>query len=125
MEHNNLADYILTPMATHHFEIAAREIGEDKYAQEVVQAARAVLVEGATPAAALADFQISEVALRSVLSELSTTWCEFCAINNLVTESCWLPQRLAYVIQAVEACILDQVEQQSRKKKPPKWKSNE
>ena len=119
MEHSNLADYSRKLMSAHHFEIATREIEGGKYTTEVVQAARAVLVEGATPAAALTDFQISEVTLRSALSEISTTWSEFCATNNLVTESCWLPQRMAHVIQAVEACILDQVEKQSNKKKKP------
>lgn len=91
------------------FEIAANAVsfhGANEKTPRIVQAARAVLVEGMRPADAADKFDFPRERISEAVGRIRDKWDSICEANGWVTETFSLPPKLAELIREIEGDAL-------------------
>lgn len=96
------------------FEIAASAVsfhGANQQTPKIVQAARAVLVDGMRPADAAAKFDFPRERVSEAIGRIRDKWQAICAENGWVTETFSLSPRLIELIRQIENEAIDPLRQ--------------
>ena len=91
------------------FEIAANAVsfhGANERTPRIVQAARAVLVDGMRPADAADKFDFPRERISEAVGRIRDRWSAICEENGWVTETFSLPPKLAELIREIEGDAL-------------------
>jgi hypothetical protein len=107
------------------FEIAANAVsfhGANERTPRIVQAARAVLVDGMRPADAAAKFGFPRERISEAVGRIRDKWQAICADNGWVTETFSLPPRLADLIRQIESDAIEPLLQEALLKREKKMK---
>ena len=91
------------------FEIAANAVsfhGANERTPRIVQAARAVLVDGMRPADAAAKFDFPRERISEAVGRIRDKWSAICEENGWITETFSLPPKLAELIREIEGDAL-------------------
>lgn len=96
------------------FEIAASAVsfhGSNQQTPKIVQAARAVLVDGMRPADAAAKFDFPRERVSEAIGRIRDKWQAICVENGWVTETFSLSPRLIELIRQIENEAIDPLRQ--------------
>lgn len=91
------------------FEIAANAVsfhGAHEKTPRIVQAARAVLVDGMRPADAADQFDFPRERISEAVGRIRDKWDAICEANGWVTETFSLPPKIAELIREIEGDAL-------------------
>jgi hypothetical protein len=103
-------------MAARHFEIASRELSRRRYPKNIVQATRAVLVDGVEAAQASIEFRVPAPDLLLALEDHSAAWAKYCADNALIHNGIWLPNDMLPRAKAIETRAINRAERRLKEK---------
>lgn len=108
------------------FEIAANAVsfhGASERTPRIVQAARAVLVDGMRPADAADKFDFPRERISEAVGRIRDKWQVICTENGWITETFSLPPKLAELIREIESDALAPLLEQALLKRKKKMES--